>query len=334
MSEENDNKERRDRRSAERFQVRSPLGGRIPLVALMQALAVADHLNFRRAADALGISQSAVSLRIKTLEETLGILLFERRHRGVRLTQAGRSFLEEVSQGVEHLDYAVKCAGMIARGELGSLGIGLHSSIASGFLADLLQRYRDGHPGVDIEIAEGQAHDIIRSVREERLDVAFVLGAPTIVDCHTKPLWREALVIALPDEHPLAKADFIRWSDLASETFIVRHGGAGSQLHDHVALRLAENWHHPSVQRFDVGRDTLMSMVAQGYGLTLTTEATTKVSFPGVIFRSIADEPGPVVFSAVWSPFNRSPALRELLDAAQRLSKHFGKAGPSSANSQ
>jgi GST-like protein len=88
------------------------------LVALLQALAVAEHLNFRRAAAALSVSQSSVSLRVKQLEEYLGILLFERRHRGVRLTEAGRHFLEQVAVGIEHLDYAVKTAGMFESGSI------------------------------------------------------------------------------------------------------------------------------------------------------------------------------------------------------------------------
>lgn len=87
------------------------LRGRIPLAALIQTLSVAEYLNFRHAANALGVSQSSVSTRIKTLEEDLGVVLFERRHRGVRLTDAGRSFITEVAAGISHLDLAIKTAG-------------------------------------------------------------------------------------------------------------------------------------------------------------------------------------------------------------------------------
>ncbi|ESX84991.1 LysR family transcriptional regulator [Mesorhizobium sp. LNJC405B00] len=72
----------------------SSLGSRIPLTSLIQTLAVAEYLNFRHAANALGVSQSSVSARIKALEEDLGILLFERNTRGVRLTEAGRLFVQ------------------------------------------------------------------------------------------------------------------------------------------------------------------------------------------------------------------------------------------------
>jgi DNA-binding transcriptional LysR family regulator len=299
----------------------SPLGSRIPLASLIQALSVAEHLNFRQAAAALGVSQSSVSTRIKQLEQDLGILLFERRHRGVRLTDAGQHFLEHVATGIEHLDHAVRTAGAIVRGERGQLRVGLYSSTAAGFLAELLGQFRELHPAVDLQIAEGRARDAIREVREDRLDVAFVVGVPPAGDCHSKPLWTEALLVALPERHPLAGAESLRWSELAAEPFLARSGGAGPQVHDHIVLRLAEHWSQPRIQRFEVERDTLMSMVAQGYGITLTSEAAAQASFPGVVFRPILDEPEPITFSALWSPHNRSQALLDLLALAQRKSE-------------
>jgi DNA-binding transcriptional LysR family regulator len=301
--------------------VYSPLGSRIPLASLIQALSVAEHLNFRQAAAALGVTQSSVSTRIKQLEQDLGVLLFERRHRGVRLTEAGQHFLEHVATGIEHLDHAVRTAGAIARGEQGRLRVGLYSSTAAGFLAELLGQFRELHPAVDLQIAEGRARDAIREVCEARLDVAFVVGVPRADDCHSKPLWTEALLVALPERHLLAGAESLRWSELAAEPFLVRSGGAGPLVHDHIVLRLAEHWSQPRIERFEVERDTLMSMVAQGYGITLTSEAAAHASFPGVVFRPILDEPEPITFSALWSPHNRSQALLDLLALAQRKSK-------------
>lgn len=297
------------------------LGSRIPLVSLIQALSVAEHLNFRHAASALGVSQSSVSMRIIQLEQDLGILLFERRHRGVRLTEAGQHFLDHVATGMEHLEHAVRTAGAIARGEQGRLRVGLYSSILAGFIAELLGQFRELHPAVDLQISEGRARDTIREVREARLDVAFVVGAPASGDCHSKPLWTEALVVALRERHPLAGVQSVRWSELAGENFVARRGGAGPQVHDHIVLRLAEHWSQPRIQRFDVERDTLMSMVAQGYGITLTSEAAARASFPGVVFRPILDEPEPIAFNAVWLPHNRNPALLTILALAQRKSQ-------------
>lgn len=294
------------------------LRGRIPMVSLVHTLTVAEHLNFRHAANALGVSQSSVSTRIKTLEENLGILLFERRSRGVRLTEAGQHFVEQVSIGIDHLDHAVKTAGALARGERGMVRLGVHALVSSGYFADLLGRYRELYPGVDIEIVEGSARKTVTQVRNARLDVAFVAGAPAVGDCHSKPLWTEALMVAVSTSHPFGSRKGVAWGDLAADTFFVRHGGDGSLLHDHIRCRLAGQEAPPSILRFDVDRLTLLSMVAQGYGVTITSETTAKICIPGVVFLPLIDEPEHFVFSAVWSPGNRSPALRAFLDLAQK----------------
>ena len=229
------------------------LRGRIPMAALIQTLAVAEHLNFRHAANALGVAQSSVSTRIKLLEQDLGILLFERLPRGVRLTEAGRHFVDEVAIGIDHLNHALKTAGLLARGEHGNLRISAYALISNGFLADLLNRYRELHPGVDIKIAECSAGDAVKRVRDGHLDVAFVLGTPAIPDCHSRPIWTEQLMIALPATHSLADGEDVTWAELSVETFLVRHNGTGAQLHDLVLLRLTEHWPRPFIQALRCG---------------------------------------------------------------------------------
>ena len=297
------------------------LGSRIPLMSLIQTLAVAEHLNFRHAANALGVAQSSVSARVKALEQDLGILLFERHARGVRLTEAGRHFVEQIAAGVDQLDHAVKTAGMAAAGEWGRLRIGVHALIPHSFLAELIGQYREDHPGIEVEITEGTARDAVMRLRADRLDVVFVAGKPELPDCHTRPIWTEPLMAILPDGHRLAGQLAITWADLVGETFLVRHGGTGPQAHDHIVLRLAGRWPAPSILRFDVERATLLSMVGQGFGVTIAGAATALLPTSGVALLSFADEPKPITFSAVWSPSNRSAALRNLLTLASDMGR-------------
>ncbi|WP_182968155.1 LysR family transcriptional regulator [Gluconacetobacter tumulicola] len=312
-------------RRCERAEARyTSLGAQFPLRSLVQALVVAEHLNFRHAANALGVAQSSVSTRIKALEETLGIVLFERRHRGVRLTEAGHRFVAEVSAGIEQIDHAVRTAGAISDGTVGRLTIGLHGSIATGFLADLRQRYRAAHPAIEQSIVEGSSSHTLAMIREGKLDVAFIVNVANVPDCHCRHLWNEALVIALPAAHPLVRLESLAWADLAAENFLVRQGGAGPQVLEHIVRRVAEHGRSLRLHRRNVGRDTLMHMVAAGEGITLTHEAGSYVPFPGVVFRPIDDENEQARFSAVWSPQNRSPALRKLLDLATHMSRMDG----------
>lgn len=158
------------------------LGTRIPLVSLRLALAVAHYLNFHHAVKALGVSQSSVSARVKALEEDLGILLFERHARGVRLTEAGRHFVEEVTAGIDQLDRAVKTAGMHARGGQGVLRVGVYALITGGFLDTLLKRFLTLHSQVGLHITEGSARDAELLVREDRLDVLKKAGSQISID--------------------------------------------------------------------------------------------------------------------------------------------------------
>lgn len=301
------------------------LGSRIPMASLIQTLAVAEYLNFRHAANALGVAQSSVSARVKALEEDLGILLFERHARGVRLTEAGRQFVEQVTAGIDQLDHAVKTAGMAAAGEQGRLRIGAHALIPGGFLAGLLAGYRDDHPGIKIDLTEGTARETMMRLRADELDIVFVAGTPETPDFHARRIWAEPLVAVLPDGHHLADRPAVIWADLSQETFLVRHGGTGPQAYDHILLRLAGQWPAPSIQRFDVGRSALLSMVAQGFGVTIVGRDASLAPASGVVFLPFADEPEPVAFSAVWSPSNRSAALRNLLDLAGAMTRQARK---------
>jgi DNA-binding transcriptional LysR family regulator len=292
----------------------------IDFTSIVQALLVAEHLSFRRAASVLGVRQSAVSRRVRSLEDMLGVSLFERYHAGVRVTAAGAQFLEQARRAVYQLDYAIKTAGVAGRGANGRLSIGIFSSIAAGFMRELTRAYIRDHPEVTIRIVEGAAGDHIALIRKRRLDIAFVRGIPVVPDCEVEQLWRERMFVALPHGHALCERDEIGWELLRDDKFILRQTEPGPQIHDYLIARLADLGHYPSVRRFDVGRDTLMHLVALGLGVSFASESATAASFPEVVFRPIAGDAELLPFSAVWSPNNDNPAFRRFLSLARVLS--------------
>lgn len=294
-------------------------GGRFPMAVLVQTLAVAEYLSFHRAALALGVSQSSVSVRIKALEEDLGIILFDRNTRGVRLTEAGRRFVDQVGEAMGILDRAIKIAGMQARGEAGELRVGVHALTPGCFLDRLLERLHIDHPGIRLQVAEGTARDAQFMIREGRLDVAFMACTHQLPDLNSRVIWRDRLMVALPVKHPLAAQSDVEWRHLADETFLVRHSGTGPQVHDLIVARAAGKWLTPTILRFDVERSTLLSMVAIGHGISLFVEEGATNSSANVAFRPIRDEPETIPFSAVWSPSNRAPALLKLLALATNM---------------
>jgi DNA-binding transcriptional LysR family regulator len=290
-------------------------------VFVSHALAVANHLSFRRAAKALGIWQSALSRGVRALEDELGVSLFERHRTGVRVTHAGTRFFEQARDALEQLDHASRIAGAAGQGGTGQLSIGIRSSMAAGFLRELIQAYSARHPGVGIDIIEGASAEHISLVRRRKLDVAFVSDASEAVDCDVTPLWNERLFVVLPQNHRLRSRKAVEWRALRNEHFIVRQSKSGSGLSKRLVNLLSDRARAPSLQRVDVGREALMHLVAMGRGVSLTTEATIAMSFPEVIFRPISGGDETLQFSAVWAPGNDNPALRRFLSLARARAK-------------
>jgi DNA-binding transcriptional LysR family regulator len=259
----------------------------VSLISIAQALLVAEHLSFRQAARVLGARQSAVSRRVRSLEDTLGVSLFERYHGGVRITAAGARFFDRARSALAQLDHAVKIAGAAGRGENGHLRIGIFSSIAAGFLRHLIRTFREQHPDVALQISEIASRDHLALIRKGRLDVAFVMGTPAVPNCEVLQLWTEQIFVILPQGHALCARKEIEWEAVRDEHFILRHSDPGPAIQDYVIKRLADLGHRPSVQKFDVGRETSVHLVALGLGVSLTSEATIANCFPEVEFRPI-----------------------------------------------
>ncbi len=291
------------------------------LVSISQALLVAEHLSFSRAAQVLGVRQSAVSRRVRALEDELGVSLFERESGGVRVTEAGRRFFDRSRAGLAEIDFAIRSAGKAGCGGEGAVRIGILSSLSVGFLRDLLARFREEHAAVAVDILEGSTREHIAGINERRLDIAFVAGEPQAPRCDVAPLWQARVFIALPDGHPQAKATELCWDLLKDERFILSREAPGPEIHDFVIQRLASLGFSPSVERYHVGRETLMHLVALGFGISVMSETGTATKYPGVVFRPLPADQDLLPYSAIWLPGNDNPALRRLLSLARSMSQ-------------
>lgn len=306
-----------DGRSRRKKGVPSPA---LTLISVSQALLVGEYLSFRRVATVLGVRQSAVSRRVRELEDELGVSLFERHHAGVRITNAGVRFLQEARAALLQLDQAVKTATAAGTGTIGRISIGILSSIGTGYLRDLIEVYRSRHPEVGIQVLESASADNVAAVRKRQLDVAFIMDATDASGCETLPLWTERIFVVLPKYHALCERKEIEWADLRKEHLIVRQSEYDRALCDRLTRRFPDP-NRGSMQKLNVGRDTLMHLVAMGLGISLTTEATIATSFPKVVFRPIARNDELLQFSAAWLPHNDNPALRRFLSLARTLAK-------------
>ena len=288
------------------------------LVSVTQALAVGEYLSFRRAAAALGVRQSTVSRRVRQLEDELGVSLFERHRAQVRVTNAGAAFLKQAREALNQLDHAVRTASAAGTGAIGRLSVGILSSMATGYLRDLIQIYRSRHPDVAIQLQERASADNIEAVLKRQLDVAFVRDTSQASGCENLRLWSERLFVVLPEDHALSARKEFEWADLRNEHFIIRQS-VDPELCERITMRVTDARHNPSVQTLDVGRETLMNLVSIGLGISLASEATTATSFPKIVFRPIAGDDELLRFNAIWLSHNDNPALRRFLALARRM---------------
>jgi len=290
---------------------------KVELRHLRYFVAVVEHGSFRKAGAAVGRSQAAISRSIAKLEDEIGASLFHRHTWGVSQTYAGQRFLVHARRVIRTVGEGAREVASAGRSEKGRVRIGIYSSIASGFLAELLEVYGRRHSAVRIEVADGNPAEHVAAIRQLNLDVAFITGTRDWPDCERVLLWSERVFVVLPDHHALANREEVVWRDLADESFIVSETAPGQEIYDHLVRRLADLGRHPEIQVQYVGRDKLVPLVALGRGLTLVSEAITVAQFPGVVYRPILGEVLP--FSAVWSASNDNPAFRRFLSLAKAM---------------
>ena len=275
--------------------------------------------SFRRAAELCDVDQSSVSRALRQLEDHLGVSLFERTRCGVRLTPAGEQFLAEVAPALEQFESARRSARAMRRAETGLVRIGILTSLAGGFLRQLVEAYAERHPRVRIDLRDGGRREHLAAVRVQRLDAAIITGSDPVPGCETRELWRERVYVALWAGHPLAGRPKLDWADLKTEHFIVSRCGPGPEVHDYIVRQSADYSNYPDIEDKPVLQDTLMNLVSLGQGITLVSAAWTAVNVPGLVLRPLTAQADIVPFSVVWSAANDNPAFLSFLKTAQLL---------------
>jgi len=292
---------------------------------LRYAVVAAEHGSFRQTAIALDVSQSTVSRRIRLLEHRIGFELFRRDRKGAHLTLAGENFLKEAVPGMHQLRRAVQLASARLQGEAGELSIGILASLAAGFLHLALKEFRERHPGIKITLYEGTAEENLHRLALGGLDIAFVTGKPMIPGHKAEVLWNERIFFVLPANHALASKADLAWQDVRGETFVVSSGGPGPEIQDYLIKHLGGIGLRPSIDVHDVSRESLMDLVAIGYGLTLTSTSAVRPSTTGVVFKALIGSAEELPSSAVWSSSNGNPALQNLLKLAKVVARTYAR---------
>lgn len=258
----------------------------IELRKLRYLVMVADEGHVTRAAERLGIQQPPLTRQIRLLEADLGVTLFERLPRGVRVTEAGRVVVEEARDILARAARIPETAKRAARGEQGRLAVGYTSSAAfHPFVTQQIRAFRAARPGVILALAEDGTPELVSGLKEERLDAAFLRSTATDISGLTlEPLLEEKMVAAVPSDHRLAGAGKVALADLAEETFIFYRRPTGPGLYDAIMASCLAAGFSPTVGQEAPRMASTLSLVASGLGVAITPASMQRMNVEGVEF--------------------------------------------------
>ncbi|WP_329539992.1 LysR family transcriptional regulator [Streptomyces sp. NBC_01358] len=285
---------------------------------LFAFVAVAEELHFGRAAKRLQMAQPPLSQQIRRLEKELGVQLFERNTRSVRLTSAGESFLQPVRTVIEDLDTAVQAAKAAGRGEYGRVSIGFAGASSHETLPRLTRAVRAAHPAIEL-VMTGQtyANVALARVADGSLDLGFVRLPVTQPGVTFRVIDEEELVCALPSDHPLAARESVPLEVLAGEPFVSFPANTGSTVRDAMVGACEAAGFNPRVVQEAPDSYTILALVAAGVGATLTVTSVQHIQQSGLVYRPLAGPPIRRQAALAWRADNPSAALRAVLAVAE-----------------
>jgi DNA-binding transcriptional LysR family regulator len=284
-------------------------------------LSVAETLHFGRTAELIHLSQPALSLQIRALEEEVGVRLLERNRRKTTLTAAGLTFRDDAAGVVSQLDQAIRRARLAADGKLGLLRIGFISTAGNEIVPNLVRRFRDSNPEVVFSLRNILTTDQIQMLSAGSLDIGFLrLPIGEHPELEVVAVHREPFVVVTPLSHKLATRKRVALYELSGQDFVMYERNSAPGFHDLIFGMLRDAGVVPNVCQTAGQMPTLISLVDSGMGISILPASAVKHSGASVVACEIA---GKIAMSEIAIAVNkgnrasvvgnfRSLALKEL----------------------
>ncbi|MFA0014075.1 LysR substrate-binding domain-containing protein [Vibrio lentus] len=288
---------------------------------LKHFFALAEELNFRRAAEKLNIAQPALSRSLQKLESDLGVILFIRTTRLVELTDAGKAFHAGAHQAFLSLIDAEKSAMRVKIGEEGSLRIGYTNFAITGQLPQLLKAFKDSYPLIRLELMHQFSADQIESLEKERLDFGFITGPLIYKGITSFPFQQDPLIAIVPDSHPLSHKPSIDLIDLRHESFIL--GNTNNWTHFFkIIKRVCRNaGFMPNIVEEAYDTEAILGLVSSGFGISLHAGTVKNYYRKGVKIIDINDHLDTISTELITFNPAQSPIKKIFFDFARSYSK-------------
>lgn len=294
-------------------------GARVPEVSHLRCfVAVAEELHFGRAAERLNMTQPPLSRQIQLLERELRCELFFRTSRNVELTKAGLAYLPEAQKILSLLDRASTLTRDTAAGRRGGARCGFTASTSYEFLPRLVQRLRFNLPDIRLHLQEMVSRAQVRGLRSGEIDLGLTRAPIDMSEFEHRLIGRERLMLALPQDHPLAREAALSWHDLHGRDFLMYEPREGQYFHDLVAGRLAIEGIHPRFLQHLSQIHSILALVRAGVGLAVVPASAAKLNMFGVAYREFNDpQPATAELMVVWRADNRNPVVPAIAEEAR-----------------
>lgn len=285
-------------------------------------LAVAEYLNFSKAAQQLHIAQPPLSRQIRQLEDDLGVALFVRNKRRVELTKAGRVFLDEARKLVVQAGHATEAARHAQKGESGVVKIGIASGLG-GVVGRAVTEHCRRFPAINVE-----CKDIFSTVQNEilrrrEIDVGFLRPPVDPVNLDCELLFEEEFVVILPKAHRLAKRKSLRLKDVADEPLIIFDRNFSSGLYDKILGLYSRQGFTPhfTVAHVEAHEEAGAIMVASGKAIFIGAGAIVTRSVNGIELASVRlnETEAKIEVYMAWRKDEDSTAVFSFLDSVRRV---------------
>jgi DNA-binding transcriptional LysR family regulator len=288
----------------------------VELRHLRYFVAVAEELNFTRAAERLHIAQQALSSAIRQLEERVGAQLVERTTRKVELTPAGVALLESARALLAGADEAV-AAAREAAGERPSLTLGVIAAVTHDKMGHALELFGERHPEANVLVRFGDPLDPTGGLRTNEADVASVYGPFDTTGLELAHLWDDPMIAAMTPDHPLAAKDEVTVEELVEEPtfdFPTRD----QKWRDYWMLTAYRNGRPPRIVAEFRTLDALIEAIRAGLGVHVASTSLTDMIKPGsgIVWRPIREFP-PLRHSIAWRAGDERELVREFVDACR-----------------
>jgi len=265
----------------------------IELRHLKYFLALAEEMNFTRAAQRLHVAQPPLSVQIKDLEEMVAVPLLDRSSRPFRLTQAGLYFKEECRRLLADVANTLDQTKRVGKGRQGWLGIGFIPSTLHGFLPGVLAEFRAKNPEIEVVLNTMNRGEQIEALKSRRIHIGITRPKLDTDAFEQTLVHRDALGFACPKNHAFANRESISLKELKDENFIAYDGGVRPGFFNEIVLRACiDAGFEPNVAMEVDQPITALSAVAAGFGISLVANSLTDALSNGCCIIPI-EEPAP-----------------------------------------